>query len=110
MLDGVSQARLNNSLLAMLQVDPEGSKKFTPTSVYPEMVGTNPGSKMPEAFMKDVTWAHLRDQVRPRCITTHMFGEDLPKGLIGKDGTGRLIVVLRNLKVRELVCICSFFS
>ena len=108
------EAHSNYSFLAFFQVDPEGSKKFTPTQVYPEMVGTGIGSKMKESFMENASWGSVRDQERPRIITTHLYGDKLPKGLISKDGKGRMIVVLRNLKVRDsssfsLVCVQGCF-
>jgi len=37
-------------------------------------------------------------QPAPRLISTHLYGDNLPAGLVAPDGKGRLVIVLRNLK------------
>jgi hypothetical protein len=74
--------------------------------VYPEALPLEPVSGEPEPgpeamrrqFMGDWGYSDLLAQASPRLVSTHLFGAHLPTRLVAADGSGRLIVVLRNLK------------
>ena len=62
----------------------------------------------------DFTFKHLCQQLSPRTLSTHLFGVDLlPTRVLGgqdeedKEGKGRPIIVLRNLK--DVLCSLHFF-
>ena len=46
------------------------------------------------------TWHYndLLTQTAPRLFSTHLFGKMLPSGLLAPTGSGKLVVVLRNVK------------
>ena len=75
--------------------------------VYPEALPlepvtgeAEPGS--PEAMRRGFmgTWHYndLLTQTAPRLFSTHLFGKMLPSGLLAPTGSGKLVVVLRNVK------------
>ena len=75
--------------------------------VYPEALPlepvtgeAEPGS--PEAMRRGFmgTWRYddLLTQTAPRLFSTHLFGKMLPSGLLAPTGSGKLVVVLRNVK------------
>ena len=47
-------------------------------------------------------------QPAPRLFSTHLFGDMLPAKLLAPDGTGRLVLVLRNLK--DVLVSLHFFN
>ena len=75
--------------------------------VYPEALPLEPVSGeaepgSPEAMRRSFmgTWRYedLLTQTAPRLFSTHLFGKMLPSGLLTPTGSGKLVVVLRNVK------------
>ena len=75
--------------------------------IYPEALPLEPVSGeaepgSPEAMRRGFmgTWRYddLLTQAAPRLFSTHLFGKMLPSGLLAPTGSGKLVVVLRNVK------------
>eukprot|EP00419_Tripos_fusus_P076260 CAMPEP_0172902874 /NCGR_PEP_ID=MMETSP1075-20121228/169295_1 /TAXON_ID=2916 /ORGANISM="Ceratium fusus, Strain PA161109" /LENGTH=645 /DNA_ID=CAMNT_0013759563 /DNA_START=45 /DNA_END=1982 /DNA_ORIENTATION=+ len=59
-------------------------------------------------FFGEWAWPDLEGQSSPRLFSTHLFGQFLPAQLLAQEGTGKLIVVLRNLK--DVLASLHFFQ
>jgi len=64
--------------------------------------------EMRKTMFGDFTLSTLLGQSSPRLFSTHLYGHKyLPGKLVQKDGRGRLVVVVRNLK--DVMCSLHFF-
>jgi len=76
---------------------PDASPLGKNGQLYPEALPMDEPAEERFAFGKHYV-KELLDMPSPRMISTHLAGEHLPAKLIAPDGTGRLVLVMRNLK------------
>ena len=93
-LDDQGNAVDSGSMLAKGQVYPDALPLKAPTEPRP--------TEGPEAFRRnafgDRGFEDMLAHAAPRLFPTHATARHLPAQLCAPDGTGRLVVVLRNLK------------